>query len=131
MQPELQQQLFDKYPKIFADKSKPSSESSICFGIQTNDGWYWLIDQLCAELERYTKKGHPQVVAFQIKEKFGMLRFYAHNLSDTQSEIIHFAENMSATICEKCGSTKETETKKISQFLVTLCKKCHSSYNNK
>jgi len=47
---ELQKQLYDKYPKIFADKDKSMQETCMCWGIETPDDWYDIIDTLCCAL---------------------------------------------------------------------------------
>ena len=126
MKEELQQKLFKKYPKIFSQVGKSPEESNMAFGIQTGDGWHWLIDQVCGEIQRLTDMGHPQIVAEQIKEKFGVLRFYVQfpGASDRQFDILLFAERLSATICERCGSTSNVELRKIDNILTTLCDKC-------
>ena len=49
-------------------------------------------------------------VISQIKEKFGTLRFYAHNCDDRTDAIINFAEYLSAVTCEKCGKPGKLDT---------------------
>ena len=126
MRKKFQEQLFKKYPEIFVDITKPPEESGMAFGIQTGDGWYWLIDQICAELQWLTKQGHPQVIAFQIKEKFGSLRFYTRGESNQQNDLLSFAERLSKTICENCGSTHDVkmQKRKDGPVIATLCNKC-------
>ncbi len=105
MKTELQQKIFDKYPKIFGDRTKPKTESCMFWGLEVGDGWYDIIDTLCEALtytyttsiqideedgkrlgiESYNfneKSSYyftiepPQVKASQVKEKNGTLRFY-------------------------------------------------------
>lgn len=45
----------------------------------------------------------PQVVADQVKEKFGTLRFYVHGGDEYTNGIVAMAEAMSANMCETCG----------------------------
>lgn len=47
MSPDLQQKLFDKYPKIFQDRVLGPSRSCMAFGIDVGDGWYSIMDVLC------------------------------------------------------------------------------------
>lgn len=94
MSPELQQQLRERYPIIF--ESEPAFECG--------DGWFELIDTLCALLQSVTERGGPQVVAQQVKEKFGGLRFYTAGVNDEQDGMIELAEAMSQRICEVCGN---------------------------
>ena len=51
MKEELQKKLYEKYPLTFADKDKSAQESCMYWGIDTGDGWYDLIDDLCSKLE--------------------------------------------------------------------------------
>jgi len=105
MSPELQNKLYSKYPKIFVDKDKSMQESCMCWGIETPDDWYDIIDTLCHALtytystsldidkedaERLSIKPIrfreedcyiysvecPQIIAEQVKEKYNTLRFY-------------------------------------------------------
>jgi hypothetical protein len=78
MKAELQQKLFDKYPIIFGDRTKPMSETCMCWGLDCGDGWYHLIDNMCKELMHISEKYDITVVADQVKEKYGTLRFYNH-----------------------------------------------------
>ena len=85
----LQDQLYVKYPKIFVNKDRSMRESCLYFGLECGDGWYDILDHLCAALsyvystgfyigDEYVSVEPPQVVADQIKEKFAELRVYYH-----------------------------------------------------
>ena len=83
-----EKEIFEKYPKIFADKDKPKTETCMCWGLEVPDAWLPIIDELCDAMQNctYTQycssvKGgvkFPQVVADQVKSKFSSLRFYYH-----------------------------------------------------
>ena len=160
MKTELQQKLFEKYPKIFGDRTKPMTETCMCWGLEVGDGWYNLIDILCESLTyTYTtsievdeedgkrlgikpykseaKDSYffevepPQVIATQVKEKYGTLRFYYREeydekfmslyqtgkypelqrsidrYSDYINGIVHFAETASGRTCEDTGQPGE------------------------
>jgi hypothetical protein len=156
MSPELDKELCEKYPKIFAERNGSVYETAMCWGFEHDDGWHKLIDCLCGNIQNridfsirsYEKdivynamieaaqngdmsklenfyKGYPQpekfiqdalkqglreiappipqVVAKQVKEKFGTLRFYYEGGNDYIDGMIAMAEAMSAHICETCG----------------------------
>ena len=160
MKPELQEKLFSKYPKIFGDRTKPMTETCMCWGLEIGDGWYDLIDVLCEALtytystsvkvdeedgkrlgiqpyEIEDKDSYffqvepPQVIATQVKEKYGTLRFYHRvefnkditDLLETEKYpelqktvdrynnyidgIIHFADVASGRTCETTGQLGE------------------------
>ncbi len=123
MRKELQDKLFEKYPLIFAEKDLDMSVTCMCWGIDTGDGWYDLLDNLCGSLQWWTdENGHPQVVATQVKEKFGGLRFYFRDCSDFQDGMISFAQHMSSTICEKCGNPGKRENR--NGWISVMCPEC-------
>lgn len=83
MREELQLQIAEKFDFM---KRKPLKNPKIvddlygAFGIDTGDGWYQLIYDLCEEIaETFNKAGKPvNIVMDQVKEKWGTLRFYYH-----------------------------------------------------
>ena len=123
MKKELEQQLYEKYPKKFADKDKNMQESCMCWGIECPDSWYWLLSQFCGSIQSFIDSNKkPQVVATQVKEKYGGLRFYYNGGDDYVAGMIWFAEDLSYSICADCGSTEEvTPTKGWIRY---LCKEC-------
>ena len=50
MSPELEQVLYDRYPRIFACCHAPPDESSMGWGCMVGDGWHALLDELCGKL---------------------------------------------------------------------------------
>jgi len=146
MKKELQDKLFEKYPKIFRQKDLSMKETCMCWGIETGNGWYDLIDSLCGVLQFNTEHNrYPQVEAVQVKEKYGTLRFYyrivstEESLKDERKEdrdsgsiegAISYAEYLSGCICEKCGTNQNITTNEDG-WLVTLCDKCRKEKDEK
>lgn len=114
MREELDKALCAKYPKIFADRNKSMMETCMCWGFEHGDGWYNIIDQLCANIQHYIDWKNddsevvPQVVAEQVKEKFGSLRFYYRGGDDRIRGMVSMAESMTEVTCEECGSPGKT-----------------------
>jgi hypothetical protein len=69
----------------------------------------------------------PQVVAVQVKEKFGGLRFYINGGDDYCRDIISFAESLSYSICEVCGRTDELVATTQKGWNRTTCPCCATS----
>ena len=165
MDQELQQKLFAKYPSIFRNVNKSPRESCMAFGIECGNGWYNIIDALCTAFSSgYSsckivndydtgiedKKvsfeystADIQVVASQVKEKFGGLRFYYFTRYSEEFEkrvelypntvaaiskeifnyyngIVHLAEIMSVMTCEETGKPGRWCSR--SGWIKTLCK---------
>ena len=182
MKEELDKKLCEKYPKIFAGRNGDVHETAMCWGFEHGDGWYDLIDVLCANIqhhidrraeerelavrfnvmkmdiendnwglfdqtynnpqgahrESYIKRIReakeqeikdlvPQVVAVQVKEKFGSLRFYYDGGDEYIRALVNFAESMSGRICEKCGSPGKTRG---GGWVRTLCDEHEEEYQN-
>jgi hypothetical protein len=123
---ELDELLVSKYPKIFADRHGDMRATAMCWGFECNDGWFWLLDSLCSSIQGYIdNNGHlniPQVVATQVKEKFGGLRFYHYGGDDIIHGMVWLAEHQSYNICENCGSTKDIG--RTSGWVYVRCKEC-------
>lgn len=101
MSPDLDQALCTRYPRIFANRQADPLTTCMTRGFECGDGWYALIDALCSALQHETDQcGAPQIVAQQVKEKFGTLRVYVERASEKQRELIKHAGTDSAAVCE-------------------------------
>ena len=156
MKNELDNYLCQTYPKIFADRHKPMTETCMCWGFECGDGWFNILNHLCANIQhhidwsiknnqwdqdwndavhaglagnleplekrfgsfvnaderiqealengvRTVRPVIPQVIAQQVKEKFGTLRFYYQGGDDYISGLVAMAESLSGNTCETCG----------------------------
>ena len=135
MKEELENQLISKYPLIFSQRCE----------ISCGDGWYQLVDTLCGTiqghihsverqrtwaLEKNAKNADVdtdpydvpepvvQVIAQQIKEKFGTLRFYTTGGDGYIHGAIQMADTMSEHICEECGNVGK---RRPGSWIRTLC----------
>jgi hypothetical protein len=126
MKQELDEQLCARYPKIFVDRHADMRTTAMCWGFECGDGWYNILDQLCGniqshidwsiknnawDVEKDSKNIQsivPQVVAAQVKEKFGSLRFYYDGGDDYIRGLSVMAESMSMVTCETCGAPGKT-----------------------
>lgn len=173
MKDELDKSLCEKYPKIFKQRNWSMQETAMCWGFEHGDGWYNILDALCANIQGYidrTRKDRlralkmnralrtgdvsniarvlskatptpewamkdaqkilsnvhfepvpemcPQVVAVQVKEKFGGLRFYYDGGDAQVRAMVGMAESMAGRTCEVCGSPGESRT---GGWIRTLC----------
>lgn len=117
--PELERQLFEKYPDLYAYKSADGNSSDMThYGFAHGDGWFDIIDSLSATITGIMRNDRSrnhltpeefaetrQVRVAQVKEKFGSLRFYVDNGSPEVCAAITMAEMMSSRTCEYCGNS--------------------------
>ena len=134
MREELDKQLCEKYPKIFVNRNGDMTKTCMYWGFSCGDGWYDLIDTLCENIQSYIDNNSSetrvisQVVAEQVKEKFGTLRFYTSGGDRLIDGMIWFAESMSGRICETCGNPGKLRN---SGWLVTLCDEHQTERENR
>ena len=135
MRDELDRMLCEKYPKIFRDRNKSMQVSCMCWGFAHGDGWYDIVESLCSNIQSHVdwkRRQHPelsdeefnekhQVVAAQVKEKFGGLRFYVENCDDYIRGAVAVTESMSHRICEDCGDKGH---RRSGGWVRTLCDGC-------
>jgi len=116
--------LVTKYPEIFKNRYGDMQNTAMCWGFECGDGWFNIIDQMCWAIQDHIKWQNKQrtdllatnphnlpvpdevlqVVATQVKEKFGSLRFYYSGGDDYVAGVIQMAEAMSYVTCDVCGS---------------------------
>lgn len=194
MKDELDKQLVAKYPKIFKNRYGNMQETCMCWGFECGDGWYNIIDMLCANIQNHIDQSRnkraralrknralkrallgdtswltyfymkhywkedpdaeipewvyknikedikeikfadvgsdvvKQVVAVQVKEKFGGLRFYIDGGDDIVYAMIGMAESMSVVTCETCGSPGRQRS---GGWIRTLCDKHEEEYKER
>ena len=77
---EYGEKFMSRFPILFQNRKKSMQETCMCWGIECPIGWYNILEQLCTYLEfhnqQFSKEYGIAVVADQVKEKFGTLRFY-------------------------------------------------------
>ena len=76
-------EVLNKHKDIFRDFFGGTMETScMVWGLEVPSAWYSIIDELCTAWESFSwtrgKTKKPQLVADQVKEKYGGLRFYYH-----------------------------------------------------
>ena len=134
MKSELQDKLYSAYPNIFAQKDLDMTKTAMCWGISCGDGWYDLIDELCANIQNHVvnfnrnkpEEAHMVCQATQVKEKFGGLCFYTYGGDEYIDGMISFAESMSYHICTECGHRSE-KNENNRGWIYTLCTSCKES----
>ena len=132
MKEELQLELVKKFPKILENFRGDPSQTCMAWGVDVEDGWYKLLDNCMEKLQYFcdicSSHGNDvRVVADQIKEKFGGLRFYISVYGANEIEygiindIVYEAERKAANTCEVTGEMGCLC--KRGGWLKTLCRK--------
>lgn len=114
--------LRENFPNLFKEYGGDPRQTCMAWGFSVGDGWFEIIKELAEKLEPMG------VVAAQVKEKFGGLRFYINSVQTEDwkkiHDIINEAERKSYKTCEKCGQPGEL---KGGGWARTMCDDCDNS----
>lgn len=126
----LQDKLYERFK--FYRPYQSLTNSLMGFGFECGDGWYQLIWNLSEEIEDLLTKHNVSLDyfdVFQVKEKYGGLRFYyilVNDKEDTATElykIVDKYEKLSLKICEMCGKEGKLQ-EGANGWLKVLCRVC-------
>jgi len=79
-------------------------------------------EQKVSHLNRDMPERVRQVVALQVKEKFGTLRYYYSGGDEVINNYVSYADVMSSLTCEECGVPSETDYNQ--SWVTTKCATC-------
>jgi hypothetical protein len=125
MRTELECRLRQAHPQLFRHHRVDPLAVPIGRGIETDDGWYELIDRLCTRLdEELARTPDPAFEFEQVKQKFGVLRVYTTPTANARlTELIADAVGESRTTCEPCGASGAALVT-LAGVMRTLCEAC-------
>lgn len=103
MRLELDEILRNRHEKIFFRMNRTRVP---CRAIECGDGWFPLLNHLCASLqERTDLDGAPQLLLKEINTVNGRLQFEDYGSTDVVHQaLIRFAKALSMQTCECCGA---------------------------
>jgi len=119
--------MMDNYPVLFQDRND-RGKSLMYFGACCDDGWRKIVEDLTEAIAKVDTQHIVRV--FQIKEKFGTLRYYVNfdtkneGLWKTVNDLVSSAEKLTATTCEICGQPGILCVKKDGYWYKTVCSSC-------
>jgi len=123
MNKKLEMKIVKKCPLLYRDYGGDPKKTCMAFGIAVGDGWYKIIHDLSIKLEWWIRTWKMKAKAAQVKEKFGLLRFYMKDGCAEMNDLIQEAEALSAKTCEECGKPGKKTVNDMG-WIQTLCPKC-------
>ena len=120
MNAENTRRLIEQFPSLYGGSNLPPSEKLLSFGFSCGDGWFELLYTLSQQIDSYNLE-HPEaaVVAVQVKQKMGTLRFYVDPFVPEVEDLIEQAVTRSALTCELTGQPGVRCQRR--GYLQTLC----------
>lgn len=132
-----EESLFEMCPLLFRGKDYGEQLNLMCYGFECDDGWGSLLIYYSSEIEKllcrmltYGVLEDDLPLAFQVKEKFGSLRFYmeypgaysddAKELICSIKDLVKEVQQEAKCICEVCGREGEMQLVR-GRLQKTLC----------
>ncbi len=107
MKQELDEALCRDFPLLYRDRNGDPRRTCMVYGFP-GDGWEPIIRRLSEKLEpaiaALPEEQREACRAAQVKEKFGLLRYYLDGCTPEMWDWIREAEDESARTCEDCGA---------------------------
>lgn len=143
MNNELQNKLFELAPILYQEKDLDVESTCMCWGFECPDTWFELLFELTIQIEKInnTYKDKFEIIANQVKEKYGYLHFYysvkyidenffneADEILAQVNKFISDAEIKSMKICCNCG---QPATKMSKGWIMYYCDNCFKAYFNR
>jgi hypothetical protein len=99
--------LFDTMKEECDNMTNGVTFSPIAFFFECGDGWADLLVELCEKIQSHLVTLSPEsvydIVALQVKEKYGSLRFYISSYDEVIECLIDEYSRKSRYVCETCG----------------------------
>jgi len=130
MRNELDIKLMKRFGFLYRDRSRPMTETCMCWGFDCGDGWFDILWKLSTDiealLETIPEKDRDNFAVNQVKEKFGGLRYYCSAppaISEKIFDLVDKAERLSYETCENCGKPGKPNSDGWTRTECGACKK--------
>ena len=136
MDKNLELQLVQDYPDLYKDYDGDERKTCMHWGFEHNNGWLEIIKELSEKLKLISEVSGIEIVADQVKSKFGTLSYYysTNRQYDKTSpdylwlmiirDVVIMAERKSAVTCELCGEYGKIRP---GGWIRTLCEGCNKN----
>jgi len=104
MDSHLENQLYEKFPHLYRERSAPLANSQMPWGFQCEAGWYKILYELSKKIEKISSDGAFAAAITEVsKNTDGTLYVEAHNVTPAVADIITAAREKSRLTCELCS----------------------------
>ncbi len=117
--------LYERFDHLYRGRHLPATQNSMCYGFDCGDGWFRLIWELSEQIEVYGQQHFEasNLMAVQVKQKLGELRFYTEPKIWNVEYLIEATRLRSLQTCELTGAVGELylQSQPYFCYFQTLC----------
>ena len=100
------EQLYERFPELYRERTAPLKSSGMAWGFQCGNGWYKIIYEMSQKIQKLSVGGEFAPAITQVsKHEDGTLHVEARNITPPIQDVITTARETSRLTCEECGYT--------------------------
>ena len=99
-------ELYEKFPHLYRERSAPLESSQMGWGFQCEDGWYKIIYEMSKKIDKISSDGeHAPAISLVSRHEDGTLHVVVSNITPPVADIVTTAREQSRLTCEFCAYT--------------------------
>lgn len=99
-------ELYEKFPHLYRERTAPLESSGMGWGFQCEDGWYKIIYEMSKQIAKISKEGDfAPAISLVSRHEDGTLYVAVSNITPAVADIVTRATEQSRLTCELCSYT--------------------------
>jgi hypothetical protein len=97
-------ELYERFPRLYRERTAPLESSGMGWGFQCEDGWYKIIYEMSKKIDKISTEGEfAPAITLVSKHEDGTLYIAVRNLTPPIADIVTRATEQSRLTCELCS----------------------------
>ena len=99
-------ELYEKFPHLYRERTAPLESSGMGWGFQCENGWYKIIYEMSKNIQKISKEGEfAPAISLVSRHEDGTLYVAVSNITPPVADIVTRATEQSRLTCEFCSYT--------------------------
>jgi hypothetical protein len=99
-------ELYEKFPHLYRERTAPLESSHMAWGFQCENGWYKIIYEMSKKIDKISPEGeHAPAISLVSRHEDGTLYVAVSNITPPVADIVTSATEQSRLTCEFCAYT--------------------------
>ena len=99
-------ELYEKFPHLYRERTAPLESSDMGWGFQCENGWYKIIYEMSKKIDKISPQGeHAPAISLVSRHEDGTLHVAVRNTMPPVADIVTAAREQSRLTCEFCAYT--------------------------
>jgi len=99
-------ELYEKFPHLYRERTAPLESSGMGWGFQCENGWYKIIYEMSKKIDKISTEGeHAPAISLVSRHEDGTLYVAVSNITPPIADIVTRATEQSRLTCEFCAYT--------------------------